>query len=80
MISDADIEKAAKAIQPNRYDCNEFSDGQLCGPDDPCHCRNKARAALEAVGYHSWMPIDDDAKAAPEILGNYIFDSPRYPG
>ena len=51
MISDADIEKAAKAISAVE-----------CGPDWTVFTNNAARAALEAVGYHSWMPIDDDAK------------------
>ena len=58
MISDADIEKAALA-------CARES-GM---PDDEAVLLHDAvRTTLEAVGYHSWMPIDDDAKAAPEIL------------
>ena len=57
MITDADIEKAAKAI------------ARRVGDDDLwAGFVDDAKAALEAVGYHSWMPIDDDAKAAPEIL------------
>lgn len=57
MITDADIEKAAKAIA-RRVGDDDLWDGFV---DD-------ARTALEAVGYHSWMPIDDDAKDGTHIL------------
>ncbi len=57
MISDADIEKAAKAIARRVAD-----DDLWAGFVDD------AKAALEAVGYHSWMPIDDDAKKGPFLV------------
>ena len=56
MISDADIEKAARAIAAKE----RLSDWAMFA--------NAARVALEAVGYHSWMPIDDDAKSADQII------------
>jgi hypothetical protein len=56
MISDADIEKAARAIAAKE----RLSDWAMFA--------NAARVALEAVGYHSWMPIDDDAKDGAHIL------------
>jgi len=58
MISDADIEKAAKAIAGVRE----------LYPHDFDLWLTEARAALEVVGYHSWVPIDDDAKKGPFLV------------
>lgn len=58
MITDADIEKAAVALA-----IHEGGD-----EDTAWEYKAQARAALEAVDYHSWMPIDDGAKSGAYVM------------